>query len=228
MIARVRTVKKRSLKRKHLAEAIIARDNAASEIKKLEGALDRAQRVVWEARDHLEQALVAFDEDHLGEGVAAAALAGNRPAPDRLVQEGHAGRTRAQEALAAAQSGLQKLRATLLDRQRELELANEEVDRAASAVLADECPRDLSALLKTAEQRFVELRGVMTWFLKHGARSNEEAQAYKETQSCSAMEARLRQGVFFPEDQQTGPYQALDQCFQRLKSDADMPLPPID
>ena len=51
MIARVRPVKKRSLERKRLAEAIIARDNAASEINNVQAAIDRAQRVVWGARD---------------------------------------------------------------------------------------------------------------------------------------------------------------------------------
>ena len=70
----------------------------------------------------------------------------------------------------------------------------------------------------------------MTFFFRQGALTNSEnaAPAHAVTQSWSVAETKLRQGIFYLEDQQTAAYRALEQCLLALKSDADMPIPPTD
>jgi hypothetical protein len=95
-------------------------------------------------------------------------------------------------------------------------------------VLKAEAP-DLSAELKTAEQRFVELRASMTWLLRHGAIANDSNAAavvdLAATQGWSATETQLRRNIFYPEDQQTAAWTAWTRCLSGLTTDADAPLP---
>lgn len=216
---------RRTPARQRLADAIAERAKATKAVADTQEAIDRTQRSVWEARDRLEEALAALNGTHIGRRVAAAALAGLSPAPNHSVTEAHARRAQAEEALAAAEAGRERLETTLLDCRRELELADREINRAALAVLADEYPRDLSAKLKATEQRFGELRGVMTYLSKNGALAQGDDQAASSSRSMA--ETKVRSGIFFPEDQQTATYRAWEQCLQELTSNADTPLPAI-
>jgi hypothetical protein len=85
----------------------------------------------------------------------------------------------------------------------------------------------IAGLGSAAAWPVVELRGVMTFFFRQGALTNSEnaAPAHAVTQSWSVAETKLRQGIFYLEDQQTAAYRALEQCLLALKSDADAPLP---
>ena len=185
-------------------------------------------QVVWAAQDKLDVAAEELKEARAGENIVQALLVGNPPGPDETLPAARTKHAEAEDDLSAARSAVSRLEATVLDRERALERAKERIVAAACEVLKAEAP-DLSAELKTAEQRFVELRASMTWLLRHGAIANDSNAAavvdHAATQGWSATETQLRRNIFYPEDQKTAAWTAWTRCLSGLTTDADAPLP---
>jgi hypothetical protein len=165
-------VRDRSPPRTALAEAIAERDAAAKALAIAHDALDRARRGVWAAQDKLDVAAEELQEARAGENIVHALLVGNPAGPDETLPAARTKHAEAEDDLSAARSAVSGLEATVLDRERALERAKKRIVAAACEVLKVEAP-DVSAELKTAEQRFVELRASMTWLLRHGVIAND-------------------------------------------------------
>jgi hypothetical protein len=218
----------RSPQRTALAEAIAERDVAAKAVATALDALDRARREAWAARDKLDAAAKKLERARAGENVVQALLAGNSSGRGRQLRATRAKYVEVEDNLSVARSAVARLETIVLDHERALEQANEQIAAAAREVLKAEAP-DVSAELKIAEQRFVELRATVTWLLWHGAIANDPRAAadvdYAAKQGWGATETRLRRNIFYPEDQQTTPWAAWEQCWEALLSDPDAPLP---
>jgi hypothetical protein len=133
----------RTSARRELAAVLARRDQAAKELADTQDAIGRAKQIVTESERVLAQAISALDEtkQRVAQRTAQALTAGNTPAQDESLREVCVRQLDAESQLAAAQSALAQLEASIEEHQYVIEQTNKQANEAALAVIAAEVDR---------------------------------------------------------------------------------------
>jgi hypothetical protein len=219
--------------RRELAAIIAQRDKATKELADIHAAIARAQQVVTEAERVLAQVISALDETkhEVGKRLAQALTAGKQPEQDQSLREASIRQLDAESHLAAAQSALAQLEASIEEHQYVIAQANKQANEAALAVIAAEVDKPrLIEELHAAHARWCALHAQLYWLLDHDLTGdfdpnsgypNHLDRMRRGGPSVEALRATWQlEGV-----RQSKQHALWDQCVQALSSDADAPLP---
>jgi hypothetical protein len=157
--------------------------------------------------------------------------AGNKPAQDNSLREACIRRLDAKNQLAAAQSALAELGASIDEHQDAIEQADKQVNEAARAVIAAEVDRPrLIEELQAAHARWCTLHAQLYWLLNHDLTGDFDPEsAYpnhldRMRRGGPSVEA-LRATWHLDNARQSKQLAVWDQCVQAVSSNPDTALP---
>jgi hypothetical protein len=163
--------------------------------------------------------------------VAQALAVGNKPEQDQSLREACIRQLDAESQLAAAQSALAQLEASIDERQHTIEQANKQANEAALAVIAAEVDRPrLIEDLHAAHARWCALHAQLYWLLNHDLTGDfDPDSAYphhldRMRRGGPSVEA-LRSTWHLDSARQSKQLALWDQYLQALSSDAETSLP---
>jgi hypothetical protein len=196
-------------------------------------AIERTHRIVHDAEAVVEQASADLEtaKSQVAGCIAQATKAGNQPAHDDRLREACVRHLEAEHQLAAAKSALAQLEASIDEHQYALQQADEQVNKAALAVIAAEIdpPTRIEQLL-AAHERWCVLHAQLYWLLNRDLTGDFDPEcAYprhadrlmRGGPSAEALRATWQLDKARLSQQST----LWDQCLQALTSDPDTPLP---
>jgi hypothetical protein len=216
-----------------LAAGIAQRDQAKKELANTQNAIAPAKQIVTEAERALAQALSALDETkhQVAQRIVQASTAANKPEQDNSLREACVRQLDAENQLAAAQSALAQLEASIDENQCTIEQANKRANEAALAVIAAEVDKArLIEELHAAHARWGALHAQLYWLLQHDLTGDFDPNSGypnhldRMRRDGPSVEA-LRATGHLDNARQSKQLALWDQCVQALSSDAETPLP---
>jgi chromosome segregation ATPase len=219
--------------RRELAAVIAQRDQAVKELADTRDAIGGAKQIVAEAERALAQAASALDETkhEVGKRAAQALTVGHTPPQDQSLREVCIRQLDAESQLAAAQSALAQLEASIEEHQYTIAQANKHAHEAALAVIAAEIDKPrLNEELHAAHARWCSLHTQLYWLLKNDLTGDFDPEsAYprhldRMRRGGPSVEA-LRATWNLDSARQSKQSALWDRCVQALSSDAETPLP---
>ena len=165
----IRAIKKhapgsRSRERQALAEAIVARDEAACALERGRAAVARAERLVDDAQTKLTDAVAAVADarEHQARLVAEAVSAGSHATPASALRAARAAETDAADDVDATKNALAQLQASLAALEEESHRAELDVECKINSVLAAAGFPLVKRLIKRRAE-ILELFAILIW-----------------------------------------------------------------
>jgi hypothetical protein len=232
---RLRDVAKadRTPARRELAAALAGRDQAKKALADAQDAIAPTKQIVSEAERVLAQSIAALDETkhQVAQRIIQSVQAGNRPEQNESLRDACIRKLDAENQLAAAQSALAGLEASIDEHQYAIEQADKKVNEAALAVIVAEVelPHVIKEL-QAAHARWCTLHARLYWLLNRDLTGDYDPDsAYprhldRMMRGGPSVEA-LRATWQLDNVQLRQHFARWDQCLRALSTDPDTPLP---
>ena len=219
--------------RRELAAALARRDQAKKALADAQDAIAPTKQIVTEAERVLAQAVAALDETkhQVAQRIVQSVQTGNKPEQDESLRAACVRKLDSENQLAAAQSALARLEASIDEHEYAIEQADKQVNEAALAVIVAEVDRPhLIEELHKAHARWCTLHAQLYWLLNRDLTGDYDPDSAYPRHLDRMMRGgpsvqALPATWLLDNGQLSQQFARWDQCLRALSNDADAPLP---